>query len=64
MPDSISMKQNEVQRLGFDLKRLSNEQIDGLLSGILQEMRRRDSINIRGDVVANCKVLRKLRSPD
>ncbi len=64
MPDTICMKQSEAQRLGPNLKRLSNDEIDGLLSSILQEMRRRDSEHVRGDVVASSKALRRLRSSD
>ena len=58
------MKQSEAQKLGLNLKRLSNDEIDGLLSSILQEMRRRDSEHVKGDVVASSKALRKLRSAD
>jgi hypothetical protein len=64
MPDTISMKTSEAQKLGLNLKRLSNDEIDGLLSTILQEMRRRDSDHVKGDVVASSKALRKLRATD
>jgi hypothetical protein len=64
MSDTNRIKQNEAQKLGLNLKRLSNDEIDGLLSTILQEMRRRDSAHVKGDVVASSKALRKLRGAD
>ena len=62
--DSIFMKQSETQKYGTYLKKLSIEEIEKLLSCVLQEMRRRDSERVKGDVVANSKALRKMRPSD
>jgi hypothetical protein len=58
------MKQSESQKYGPYLKKLSTEEIEKLLSSVLQEMRRRDSERVKGDVVANSRALRKLRLSD
>jgi hypothetical protein len=58
------MKYNETQKYGTYLRKLSTEEIDKLLSSLLQEMRRRDSDHVKGDVVANSKALHKLSSTD
>jgi len=55
------MKYNETQKYGTYLRKLSTEEIDKLLSSLLQEMRRRDSEHVKGDVLANSKALYKLR---
>jgi hypothetical protein len=55
------MKQSETQKYGTYLKKLSTEEIEKLLSCVLQEMRRRDSDRVTGDVLANSKALRKMR---
>ena len=56
------MKQNDTQEYRDFLKNLSTEEIDKLQSNLLKEMRRRDSDHVKGDVLANSKALRLLRS--
>jgi len=46
------------------LRKLSTEEIDKLLSSLLQEMRRRDSDRFTGDVLARSQALRKMRTAD
>ena len=58
------MKYNDNQKYGTYLRKLSTEEIERLLSSLLQEMRRRDSERVTGDVLANSKALHKLRPAD
>jgi hypothetical protein len=60
----ISMMPSVNQKYGTYLKGLSNEEIEKLLSSVLQEMRRRDSERVTGDVVANSRALRRMRPSD
>jgi hypothetical protein len=59
---SAIMKHNDTQKYGLPLKTLSAAELDKLLSSVLQEMRRRDSDNIKGDVVSVSQTLRAFRS--
>ncbi len=61
---SKTMNQNGTQKYGTYLKKLSTDEIEKLLSSVLQEMRRRDSDRVKGDVVANSSALRNLRPAD
>jgi hypothetical protein len=56
------MKDNNSPKNEPSLKDLTNEQVEKLLSRILNEMRRRDSERVTGDVLASSKALRALRS--
>jgi hypothetical protein len=58
------MKQSDTEKYTLFLKKLSTEQIDKLLATLLRELRRRDSDHVSGDVVANTKALRRLRTSD
>ena len=58
------MKYNETQKYGTYLRKLSTEEIDKLLSSLLNEMRRRDSERVTGDVLARSQALRKMRAAD
>ena len=55
------MKSNETQKYGFPLKQLPDKELDKLLANVLQEMRRRDSDHVKGDVINGTQNLRKLR---
>jgi hypothetical protein len=55
------MKNGIKNSLGFSLKRLSTEQLEELLSSLLVEMRRRDSEQVRGDVVTSSQALGTMR---
>ena len=55
------MKYTDNQKYGTYLRKLTTDEIDRLLSSLLQEMRRRDSERVKGDVLANSKALHKLR---
>ncbi len=58
---SNTMNQTGAQKYGPYLKKLSTDEIEKLLSSVLQEMRRRDSEQVKGDVVANSRALRSKR---
>jgi len=58
------MKYNETQKYGTYLRKLSTEEIEKLLSSLLNEMRRRDSDRVTGDVLARSQALRKMRTAD
>jgi len=58
------MKYYETQKYCAYLKKLSTEEIEKLLSSLLQEMRRRDSDRVTGDVLARSQALRKMSTAD
>jgi hypothetical protein len=60
----MKQSESEAPKYGTYLKGLSTEEIEKLLSSVLQEMRRRDSERVKGDVVANSRALRKFRPCD
>ncbi len=55
------MKQNDTQKYGFSLKHLETRELDKLMASVMQEMRRRDSEHVKGDVITGTHSLRKLR---
>jgi len=52
---------NETQKYGLILRSMSANQLEKLQSNLLKEMRRRDSEQVKNDVLANSKALRLLR---
>ncbi len=58
----IFMKQNDTQKYGIYLRKLSTDEIERLLSSVLHEMRRRDSETMKNDVMATSKALAKVGS--
>jgi hypothetical protein len=55
------MKPHETQKYGHSLKQMEDKELDRLLASVLQEMRRRDSDHVKGDVINGTQQLRKLR---
>jgi hypothetical protein len=55
------MNHSETQKYGLFLKRLNTVQMEKLLSTVLKELRRRDSDNVKSDVLAKTKALWKMR---
>jgi len=55
------MEQGKTQKYGLFLKRLSDGELEELLSTVLAEMRRRDADHIKGDVMTNSKALGTLK---
>jgi hypothetical protein len=58
------MKQNDSHKQVAYLKELSTIRLERLLSDLLHEMRRRDSEQVKGDVLAKSKALWMLKSSD
>ena len=58
------MKDSETQKYGLFLRKMTSEDLEKLLSTVLKEMRRRDSDQVKGDVVARTKALWSARSID
>ncbi len=52
---------HETQQFGHSLKKMEDKELDRLLASVLQEMRRRDSDHVKGDVINGTQQLRKLR---
>lgn len=55
------MKNNETPRNGNSLKDLDTKELDDLMANVLREMRRRDSIHLKHDVINGTHKLGKLR---
>ena len=55
------MKPHDTQELGHSLKKMTDKDLDRLLAHVLQEMRRRDSDHVKGDVINGTQQLRRLR---
>ena len=58
------MKNEDTQKYGFALKNLETKELDNLMASVLREMRRRDSEQIKHDVITGTHELRKLRRTD
>jgi hypothetical protein len=58
------MKHSDSSKYTVVLKKLSTQQLDKLMSRVMQEMRRRDSDHVKGDVMASTQALRTLGSPE
>jgi len=56
------MKSSDTQKFVVFLRSLTTDQLDKLQSNLLNEMRQRDSEQVKGDVLANSKALGLLRS--
>jgi hypothetical protein len=56
------MKHNDTQKYGAFLKAMPTQRLEGLLSHVLREMRRRDSDHMKGDAIYSSQALRSLRS--
>jgi len=61
---SIGMTNPDIEKTELFLKSLNNQQIDELLSRILQEMRARDSENLKGDILTKSRRLPRLARPE
>jgi hypothetical protein len=55
------MKANDTQKYGAFLKKLPTRHLDGLLSLVLREMRRRESNHLKSDAITTSQTLRSLR---
>jgi hypothetical protein len=55
------MKSNDTQKYGAFLKKLPTHRLDGLLSLVLREMRRRKSNHLESDAITTSQTLRSLR---
>jgi hypothetical protein len=53
---------HDTQKYGPALRQLDTEELDRLLAGVLNEMRRRDSDHVKGDVITGTHTVRKLRA--
>lgn len=56
------MNPQDTQDFSPLLQRITTDRLEGLLSNVLSEMRRRDSKHLQGDAITRSQSLRMLRS--